>query len=115
VFLGGVFNSGILVHGARRNGTYNYEPPPPHIADKVTKIEAACDRHGVPLRVGAMHFALAHPAVTSLVLGAQRPEEIRDNVAAFETPVPPALWAELRAEGLIDPRAPTPSMSSTSP
>lgn len=108
VFLGGVFNSGILVHGTRRDSTYNYEPPPPHIAEKVAKIEAACDRHGVPLRVAAMHFALAHPAVTSLVLGAQRPDEVRDNVAALETAVPPALWQELRAEALIDPRAPTP-------
>jgi D-threo-aldose 1-dehydrogenase len=107
VFLGGVFNSGILVHGTRGLGTYNYGPPPPDIVDKVTQIEAACDHHGVPLRVAAMHFALAHPAVTSLVLGAQQPGEVGENVAALDATVPPALWSELKSRRLIDPNAPT--------
>jgi D-threo-aldose 1-dehydrogenase len=111
IFLGGVFNSGILVHGTKggKGGTYNYAPPPPAIMDKVVRLETACERHGVPLRIAALHFALAHPAVTSVVLGAQRPEEVRANVEAYETRVPATLWAELKHEGLIEQSAPVPA------
>jgi D-threo-aldose 1-dehydrogenase len=108
VFLGGVFNSSILVHGTK-GGTYNYAPPPPAIMDKVAKLEAVCERHGVPLRIAALHFALSHPAVTSVVLGAARPEEVKANVAAYDAHVPAALWAELKHEGLIEPNAPVPA------
>jgi D-threo-aldose 1-dehydrogenase len=62
----------------------------------------------VPLRVAAVHFALAHPAVKSAILGAQQPHEVQANVAALDVQIPPALWAELKTEGLIEQGAPTP-------
>jgi len=108
VFLGGVFNSGILVTGAREGASYNYAAAPPHILEKVRRIDAICARYGVPLRVAALHFALAHPAVTSVVVGAQKPEEIEANVRALDQPPPAELWQALKDAGLLDPRAPTP-------
>jgi D-threo-aldose 1-dehydrogenase len=63
----------------------------------------------VPLPTAALHFALGHPAVASLVLGGQSPQEVERNVAALKTSVPAALWAELKAARLLDPDAPVPS------
>lgn len=108
VMLGGVFNSGILATGAVPGAKYNYQPAPAVVLARVQAIEAVCARHAVPLRIAALHFALAHPAVSSVVLGAVTPDEVRANVAAGAARVPPALWTELKASGLINPDAPTP-------
>jgi D-threo-aldose 1-dehydrogenase len=109
VLLGGVFNSGILATGAVSGAKYNYRDAPPSILEKVGRIERVCARYNVPLPTAALHFALGHPAVASLVLGGQSPQEVERNVAALKTSVPAALWAELKAARLLDPDAPVPS------
>ena len=109
VMLGGVFNSGILATGAVDGARYNYTPAPPEILDKVRRIARVCVSHGVPLPTAAMHFCLGHAAVSSLVLGAVKPSEVRANVAAMATQVPPALWADLKAEKLLAADAPVPA------
>ena len=76
VMLGGVFNSGILATGAIPGAKYNYTPAPPEVLDRVRRIERVCADHGVPLPVAAMHFSLAGPAVSSLVLGSVKPDEV---------------------------------------
>jgi D-threo-aldose 1-dehydrogenase len=109
VMLGGVFNSGILATGAVANAKYNYVDAAPDILDRVRRIERVARAHGVPLPTAAMHFCLGHPAVATLVLGAVTPDEVRCNVAALARAVPAALWADLRAERLLDAAAPTPA------
>jgi len=109
VILGGVFNSGILATGAIPGARYDYAPAPPEIMERVAKMESACRRHDTPLRRAALHFALGHPAVSSLVLGAVSPNEVAEQVADLSSPPPTALWADLVSEGLLSPDAPTPS------
>ncbi len=109
VMLGGVFNSGILATGAVPGAHYNYKEAPPAVMERVRRIEAVCAAHGVLLRHAALQFALGHPAVSSVVLGAEAPDEVKANVAALGTPIPGGLWADLKAEGLLDRDAPTPS------
>ena len=108
VLLGGVFNSGILATGAVDGAKYNYRDAPPEIMAKVAEIARVCAAHGVALPTAAMHFALGHPAVASLVLGAQSPQEVERNVAALSSQVPAALWADLKAEHLLDEDVPVP-------
>jgi D-threo-aldose 1-dehydrogenase len=108
LLLGGVLNSGILATGARPGARYNYAAAAPAILARVARIEAVCGRHGVSLRVAALQFPLAHPAVTGIVVGAGSPGEVRANIAALDAALPGALWAELRAEGLLHEAAPTP-------
>jgi D-threo-aldose 1-dehydrogenase len=108
VMLGGVFNSGILATGAIPGAKYNYTPAPPEVLDRVRRIERVCADHGVPLPVAAMHFSLAGPAVSSLVLGSVSPDEVRRNVAAISAAVPASLWADLKTAGLLDSSVPTP-------
>jgi D-threo-aldose 1-dehydrogenase len=108
IMLGGVFNSGILAVGAKPGARYNYRPAPPEVLEHVSKIEAVCAHHQTPLRRVALHFALAHPAVVSVVLGGVTPSEVSQNVADAEHAVPRELWAELKKAELINPAAPTP-------
>lgn len=108
LMLGGVFNSGILATGAAPGARYNYKPAPPAILDRVGRIEIVCARHGVPLRRAALHFPLGHPTVASLVMGAVSPAEVEDQIAALSQPVPAALWAELKAQGLLAADVPVP-------
>src|SRR5262245_50684276 len=108
VFMGGVFNSGILATGARPGARYQYADAPPEILERAGQIEAICARHGVPLYVAAAQFPLAHLAVTAVVLGAASPAEMRANRAALAAELPPELWADLRGAGLLREDAPTP-------
>jgi D-threo-aldose 1-dehydrogenase len=55
-----------------------------------------------------LQFPLGNPAVASVIPGAINPEQVRRNVAAFRHPIPSALWAELKHEGLLRHDAPTP-------
>lgn len=109
VMLGGVFNSGILATGPIEGARYNYTPAPPEVLEKVRKIARVCESHGVPLATAAMHFPLGHPAVSSLALGAVKPSEVLQNVAAMTATVPAALWSDLKAEKLLDASAPVPA------
>ena len=104
IVVGGPLNSGIL---AGRD-TWNYRTAPPEIVERVDKIRAVCDRHGVPLPAAALQFPLAHPAVTAIIPGPRDPAEFRANLDLLRHPIPPALWQELRAAGLLHPDAPVP-------
>jgi D-threo-aldose 1-dehydrogenase len=108
VLLAGVFNSGILATGAVPGARYNYGPASPEILDRVARIEKVCRAHGVALSHAAMVFPLGHSAIASIVLGAVSPEEVRRNAAAFATPIPPALWSDLKDERLLAREAQTP-------
>ena len=100
--------SGILATGAVSGAKYNYRDAPPEILAKVERIERVCEAHGIAVPTAALHFALGHPAVASVVLGGQGPQEVERNVAALSSKVPAALWADLKAERLLDAEAPVP-------
>jgi D-threo-aldose 1-dehydrogenase len=108
IILGGPYNSGILATGPKKGAFYNYEPAPKHILDRVAKIAALCKAHKVKLPEAALRFPLTHPSVVTVLAGAASPKEVAQNVATLSTKIPKALWKQLKSEGLIDPRAPTP-------
>jgi D-threo-aldose 1-dehydrogenase len=112
VMLGGVFNSGILATGPVQGAKYNYQDAPPEIVAKVARIERVCAAHGVALSTAALHFALGHPAVATVILGAETPQEVERNVAGLFSVVPAALWDDLRAERLLEADVPTPSAAA---
>ncbi|MDB5886573.1 MAG: aldo/keto reductase [Polaromonas sp.] len=109
VALGGVFNSGILATGARGGAaTFDYAPAAGQWLERTAQIEAVCGAFAVPLRAAALQFALAHPAVDIVMLGARKVAEWNDAQAMLRHPVAPEFWAALRAQGLIPLEAPTP-------
>jgi D-threo-aldose 1-dehydrogenase len=63
----------------------------------------------VPLAAAALQFPLAHPAVAAIIPGPRAAAEFEANLALLRQPIPAALWADLREQGLLHPEAPTPS------
>ncbi len=108
VILGGVYNSGILAD-PRPGAMFDYAPATSALVERAQHLHAVCRRHGVPLKAAAIQFPLAHPAVTSLLLGARSVAELEQNLELLATPVPVDLWEELRRERLIPEDAPVPT------
>ncbi len=108
IVLGGPYNSGILATGPKPGAWYNYDPAPPEILDRVTRIERVCASHGVPLIAAALQFPLHHPSVVSVIPGGQAAAEMRGNLEVLATPIPDALWRDLKSEGLLREDAPVP-------
>jgi D-threo-aldose 1-dehydrogenase len=106
----GVFNSGLLATDwPAPDARYEYGEASGELLGRARRIAAACRRYGCSLPQVALAFAAAHPSVAGVVVGAGKPEHIRRNAELFAAPLPPAsLWAELVAEGLLRPDAPTP-------
>ena len=109
IFLGGVYNSGILATGPVSGAKYDYEDAPEEILAKAGRLQQITTGHGVPLHVAALHFAGAHPAIASLVIGSATAAEADDNRAIWDVEPPAAMWQELQDSGLIAASAPLPS------
>lgn len=105
VFAAGIYNTGILSNGA----WYQYSPPPPEVVQKVSQLQAVCDQFAVQLPAAALRFVSAHPAVTSLLVGAESPQQIAQNIERLNAPIPAAFWRALVTENLLDATAPIPA------
>lgn len=104
--MGGPYNSGILATGARPGAFYFYDPAPQHILDRVTQIDAICRNHGVAMVDAAYQFTARHPTVVSVIPGAVGPAQVEANLRAAKAVIPNALWAELKAAGILRADAP---------
>ncbi|WP_101926719.1 MULTISPECIES: aldo/keto reductase [Luteimonas] len=104
IVVGGPYSSGALVGGPN----FEYAPATPQILDKVARIKAIAERHGVGMKAAGLQFALADPAVAAVIPGASRPERIAEDTAALAETVPIDFWRELREATLVHPDAPLP-------
>ena len=91
----------MLATGPKPGAFYDYEPAPP---DDPRPRRA--DRGGLPppprpAGAAAAAVSAAPPAVVSVIPGGQSAGEVRGEPRGARDPVPPALWAELKAEGLV--------------
>lgn len=108
IILGGPYNSGILATGAIEGARYDYAPASEDILQRVRDLNDVCAANNTPLIAAALQFPLGHAAVKSVIPGASNPAEVRQNVDIFETPIPSALWSDLKSQGLIRQDAPIP-------
>jgi D-threo-aldose 1-dehydrogenase len=108
LLLAAVFNSGLLVMGSKSTATFNYNPPPPEVMERLRGIEEVAASHRVPLNAAAIQFALAEPVVKAAVLGATGPGEVQSNLRARNEVIPAAFWADLKTTGLLASSLPTP-------
>jgi D-threo-aldose 1-dehydrogenase len=107
IVAGGVFNSGVLVD-PKPGAHYDYAKAEAPIVERARRIGAVCERHGVPVKAAALQFPLGHPAVACVLTGVRSTAELAENAAAFEFPIPPDLWLDLKRERLLRPDAPVP-------
>jgi len=108
IILAGVFNSGILAKGIGDNVTYNYDKIPNHIREKYIIVSEVCDRYNVPVPAAALQFSYANKLISSMILGMDRVEQIKQNISFFNYSIPDDLWNELIEKKIIDERCPTP-------
>jgi len=108
VVIGGVFASGILATGPAPDARYNYGEATAEQLERVGRMQAVCESHGVSLSTAALQFPLHHPLVASVIPGAFEPDQVRRNIESMRHAIPKAMWAELKHEGLVRPDAPTP-------
>ncbi|GAB2964814.1 aldo/keto reductase [Streptomyces pseudoechinosporeus] len=107
VVIGGVFNSGLLAD-PKPGAAYDYAPAPEAILTRALHLQKITRRHNVPLRAAALRFALTHPAVTTVLLGARSSYEVKDAHTLLAHPIPAAMWTDLRSEGLLPESVPVP-------
>ena len=91
------YGGGILSKGPAARSTYGYRDADGVVLERVRAMQAACDKHGVPLAAAALQFSLREPRVTSTVVGVSSPERIAETVALAQLSVPAELWDELGA------------------
>jgi D-threo-aldose 1-dehydrogenase len=102
--VGGPYSSGVLAGGTH----FEYADAPPEIIAKVKRLNEIAKHHGVSIKAAALQFSLAHPVAVAAIPGATKPSRIAEDIAALNEIVPADFWAQLRREGLVDPRAPLP-------
>jgi D-threo-aldose 1-dehydrogenase len=98
VLAAGVFNSGLLAAPAP-GARYDYRQAPAELIERARRLQATCERFGVPLRAAAARFPLRQRAVASVLIGARRAAEVRDAVELRALDIPEALWAAVDGEG----------------
>lgn len=96
VFVGGVFNSGLLAR-PEPGATFDYAVAPPALVARARRLSDVCAAHGVELPAAALQFVARHPAVTTVLVGARSPQEVLADVGFFTAPLPDALWSDLDA------------------
>ena len=108
ILAGGTYNTGILAKGARAGAKFNYADAPTEIIDRARKFEEVAATHDVNLKAASSQFALAHPAVTSIIPGTRQPDRVTENFEVLSEEIPDAFWDDLREKELIRRDAPTP-------
>ena len=107
IIAGGVYNSGILAD-PKPGAHYDYKTAPAALLERAQRLRAVCARHGVPLKAAAVQFPLGHPAVAAVVVGCRSTAQLDESLEMFEVKIPPAMWQELKADGLLQEDVPTP-------
>lgn len=104
IICGGPFNSGILVG----REMWNYAKAPADVIARARALAEVAEAHGVPLAAAALQFPLGHDIVTSVIPGPRNAAELKQILEWFATPIPAALWSDLKAKGLLADTAPLP-------
>ncbi|NIK12369.1 aldo/keto reductase [Alkalibacillus almallahensis] len=64
-----------------QNGFLDYSEE--ELKHLIEQVQLTANKHEVSPQALAMSYALEHPAVSSLILGASRPEQVRKNLEAY--------------------------------
>jgi D-threo-aldose 1-dehydrogenase len=106
--VGSALNAGFISGSPRYNyGDERWKIPPEHIA-KRDKLRAVANQFGVDLRTAALQFSSAPDVAYALIVGAHTEAQALANASSMKDTVPPAFWAELKRQGLIEQNAPVP-------
>jgi D-threo-aldose 1-dehydrogenase len=107
--IGSSLNAGFISGSPRYNyGTDSYRIPPQFI-EKRKRLREVAGRHGVDLRTAALQFSAAPDVAAALVVGARSQEQVLEDVTSMRTKIPAEFWRELKAQRLVEQKAPVPA------
>ena len=69
---------------AKVHGALSHERITPELVGKLRQLNAVAEERGQTLEQMALSWLLGNPCVTSVLIGASRVEQIRENVAALD-------------------------------
>ena len=92
--LGGVFNTGVLID-PDAHPTYDYAAAPQTVIESARRLKAVFEARGIALGAAALQFAMRHPAVTTVLVGARSAAEVDLDVGYAATPIDDDLFAEV--------------------
>jgi D-threo-aldose 1-dehydrogenase len=95
VVIGGVFNTGVLID-PDVHATYDYAPAAAPVIARARRLRDACSAHGVALGAAALQFALRHPAVTTVLVGARTGAEVDHALEFAAAPISDETLRALR-------------------
>ncbi len=91
------YGSGILAKGPDQYPRYMYDQASKEQIQQVRRIEAACQRHGVPLAAAALQFSLRDPRIHTTIIGISKPQRVTETEALATHPILAELWDEIEA------------------
>ncbi len=97
VYVGGVFNSGLLAR-PEIGAMFDYDIAPDELVAEARALADHWAARGVELPHAAIQFALAHPAVTRVLIGARHPGEITAAAAWAKRSLPPVPGESIDAQ-----------------
>ena len=86
---------GHALHTRQRGATYQDRYWHDNVFDTVDELVKVADSAGIPLPTLAVAWTLQHPAITSPIVGASRPEQLDATCAALDTKIEPDLLETL--------------------
>ena len=89
------FGGGMLVKGPRAVPRYCYAPVDQATIDRVLRMEALCDQHGIPLAAAALQFSVRDERIASTIVGMSQPSRVEETARLLDYEIPEELWDEL--------------------
>jgi D-threo-aldose 1-dehydrogenase len=101
------YSGGVLAKGSTSYKRYVYQIASQEMLDPIRRIEAVCDRHGIPPGAAALQFSMRDQRVACTICGVSRPERVKQTLEWASWPIPDEVWRELLALpfGAEDPEA----------
>ncbi len=99
-FLSGKHNPGEPTEGGRFTlgwaaGRYQERYWNDRMFKTIEELRPIAEAAGVSMATMAVQWVLANPAITSPIIGASRPEQLKDSVAAVDAPLDPDIKEQL--------------------
>jgi D-threo-aldose 1-dehydrogenase len=96
VIAAGVFNTGLLATPEPGPGArFEYVEADEQSLKAARAMAATCRTYGAELPAAALQFALREPAVGTVLVGAETPDQIRQAASRMAAPLPAELWHDL--------------------
>lgn len=89
--------SPLLLGALTLAGPPDWHPAPQEALTACAKAVEACKAEGVDIAQLALRFCLAHPYVSTTLVGMSNRAQLESNLAAFELAAPPALLRKVRS------------------